>query len=119
MAWWEYAVYRIISDVRWPVVATGETELRYAPAHPHLVWLVERVRWLPRSWARFAYRAPVYRDADPLVDHRNGLIYCSVAQADALRQLALKEGKWLDCSMRSPRNWRRLSTSTSAMSLPC
>lgn len=88
-----------IMAVQWPRRIAGYED-RSIPAHPHLVWLVEHIRWLPRSWAVFSrYRAPLYRDNDPLIDERRGMIFCSAAQVDALRREIearnREERKWL------------------------
>lgn len=84
---------RIVALQDWPR-EFDHWETRYLPAHPHLVWLVERISWLPRSWAWFACRVPVWRDKAPFV--AGTVVYCSPAQYEALKRATREEGKWLN-----------------------
>jgi hypothetical protein len=83
--------YQVIRVAQWPREIGGYKTERIA-AHPHIVWLVARCRWLPWRWAIFAeIETAQWRDADPRVDEKHGLIYCSDAQADALRQAVAEQ----------------------------
>ena len=65
----------------WPRVEDGTETLRFE-AHPFIKWLA---RWLPIT-PYIEMEVTKYRDADPMHDTRNGILYCSHAQADALRR---------------------------------
>ncbi len=65
----------------WPRVEDGTETLRF-DAHPFIKWLA---RWLPIT-PYIEMEVTKYRDADPMHDTRNGILYCSHAQADALRR---------------------------------
>lgn len=80
------AAFLIFGQPHWPTVRDG-TYVRRFPAHPLVCWLA---RWLPIDpYVDVEY--PRYRDADPLVDARAGIIYCSVAQAETLKR-ELRDG---------------------------
>jgi len=81
-----FGALQVVRVAHWPKLKTERTEVKRLPAHLHIVWLVERLRWLPRRWAWFEYDAPIFADAAPVIDEKHGLIYCSDAQADALRR---------------------------------
>ena len=67
----------------WPKVEDGTETLRFE-AHPFIKWLSQ---WLPID-PYVEMELMKYRDADLMYDKRSGAIYCSYAQADAIRRRA-------------------------------
>jgi hypothetical protein len=72
---------KIMPSHHWPTVQDGTKTIRF-PAHPIIQWLS---RWLPITpYVEGIY--PKYRDADAIMDHSRGTLFCSYAQADLLRR---------------------------------
>ena len=69
----------------WPRVKDGTETLRFE-AHPIIKWLA---RWLPIT-PYVEMEITKYRDADPMQVKATGVIYCSHAQAIALRRACTK-----------------------------
>jgi hypothetical protein len=77
-----FAGLRIYAQANWPRIADGTRTVRFA-AHPLILWLA---KWVPLpTYQEVTFLK--YRDADPLVDERRGLVFCSLAQAAELRKL--------------------------------
>lgn len=72
---------RIMPSHHWPKEVDHVDTVRF-PAHPFVRWLA---RWLPITpYVEARYER--YRDCDPLHDRERNILYCSHAQADALRR---------------------------------
>lgn len=72
---------QIIQSHHWPRVPDG-VYVRQLTAHPIIHWLA---RWLPIDpW--IDVEVPRFKDADPLIDTRRGVIFCSPAQFAELRR---------------------------------
>lgn len=72
---------QIIQSHHWPMVPDGFGVKRIA-AHPLIHWLARRFPIKPWIEAQ----VPRFKDADPMIDQRRGVIYCSPAQFAELRR---------------------------------
>lgn len=80
--------YEVRPNKYWPTVVDG-TRPHRVPAHPVICWLA---RWLPIA-PYVEIQVPNVRDADMILDNQIGVIFCSPAQANALRQELENEWK--------------------------
>lgn len=76
-----FAGLKIVTSPNWPRKRVEDQTVRF-PAHSFVIWLA---RWFPITpYVEATF--PRYRDADPLIDERHGIVYCSPAQADELKR---------------------------------
>lgn len=77
-----FAGYRVVADINWPRLPDGIETVRDYNVHPLVKWLA---RWLPIKPYVEALR-PRFRDRDPMIDERHGIIYRSPRQCGELAE---------------------------------